>query len=218
MPGPYDFVVLSEPFVRAPKARCDSHRPPHPRLTPRDDRETPLASEAGWHERSTNSVKTKGDFWSVPGGSADQFEIADETSRLAQRISSRATHADGRYSTPDAHMPRLDLPDEQRALTCNTTVRTRVRVHQSSCITKDGALPSPLRGGERTAVGVRGRLPGRVTILAAVWPYTAQLAQVFGGRRVLRGRRGGPFSPPPACNRAAIAGCGEGSGVGGNAR
>ena len=45
MPGPYDFAVLPEPFVRAPGARCDSNRPPHPRLTSHDDRETPLVAK-----------------------------------------------------------------------------------------------------------------------------------------------------------------------------
>ncbi len=46
----------------APRTCCEPSRPPHSRLAPRDDRETPLASEAGWREKTMDSGKTKVKF------------------------------------------------------------------------------------------------------------------------------------------------------------
>jgi hypothetical protein len=42
MPGPRDFTVASETFVRMIRSRCDQIRPPHPAPDVRDDREAPL--------------------------------------------------------------------------------------------------------------------------------------------------------------------------------
>ena len=46
-PGPHALASAPRSFVRAPSARCDPTRPPHPALHVRDDRDPPLMMSAG---------------------------------------------------------------------------------------------------------------------------------------------------------------------------
>jgi hypothetical protein len=77
MPGPHDFAVrinaarlvrlsrsLTNLFALRSHAHATSSRPPHPALHVRDDRDTPLLSEAGWREASTYFGKTEVKYFS----------------------------------------------------------------------------------------------------------------------------------------------------------
>jgi hypothetical protein len=64
-PGPHDFTSVSTSFVGAIRSRCDSIRPPHPRLASRDDRAQRPSRRSGIWASSTISVKTKVKFFAA---------------------------------------------------------------------------------------------------------------------------------------------------------
>jgi hypothetical protein len=58
-PGPHDFTSVMRRSSARASASCDTPRPPHPRLTCRDDRAQPPLNEAGWRDIITISEKWK---------------------------------------------------------------------------------------------------------------------------------------------------------------
>ena len=61
-PGPHDFAVRADGARLAPPSR-----PSHPRLTCRDDRDTPSFIEAGWRNKTTRFRKTEAEYFSREG-------------------------------------------------------------------------------------------------------------------------------------------------------
>ncbi len=86
MPGPRDFTVASEPFVRMIRSRCDQTRPPHPAPDVRDDREAPLRVRRDAGIKSRFPKNSNRNIFARRSGQPTRIESAREIRRSAQAI------------------------------------------------------------------------------------------------------------------------------------